>query len=205
LAVLFFVPVEIAHKVSFPVAALAVASIWLCPWEMTLAFIFSALGDYIGSCDDFMGQMAFFALSHIWFIVYFVKRYFVKIEPDRKLTGKAKGYLAMVLFCAAALLGIAFYRIAPMAPEGVIRIGVGVYAIIICTMLVSALLQRSSVFALGAVLFVFSDFILAWNKFVEPVPHREYLVLVSYFAAQWLLFIRATKFRLAPEMRILRF
>ena len=72
-------------------------------------------------------------------------------------------------------------------------------------MMVMAMLQRSSLFALGALMFVFSDFILAWNKFVEPIPHRDYLVLVTYFLAQWLLFIRSTKFRVGPEMRILRF
>ena len=72
-------------------------------------------------------------------------------------------------------------------------------------MMVMALLQRSSLFALGALFCVFSDYNLAWNKFVEPVPHRDYLVLVTYFLAQWLLFIRSTKYRVAPEMRILRF
>ncbi len=65
--------------------------------------------------------------------------------------------------------------------------------------------KHTTAVALGAVLFVFSDFILAWNKFVEPVPHRDYIVLVSYFLAQWLLFIRSTKFRVGPEMRLMRF
>ncbi len=203
--VFFFLPVEMEHKITIPVGILAAASLWLCPWQTTLAFLFSALGDFMGSCDNFLGQMGFFAIGHIWFIVYFTKRYFRKVEPDRKLTGKAKGYLAMVLFCTLALLLVAFFKIAPGAQAGIIRIGVCIYALIISTMLVSALLQRSSLFALGAVLFVFSDFILAWNKFVEPVPYRHYLVLVTYFLAQWLLFIRSTKFRVGPEMRLMRF
>ena len=117
----------------------------------------------------------------------------------------SKGYLAMVTFCAAALLCIVFTRIVPETPAGAERIGVCIYALLICTMMVTAMLQRSSLFALGAVLFVFSDFILAWNKYVEPVPYRHYLVLVTYFLAQWLLFIRSTKFRVGPEMRLLRF
>ena len=72
-------------------------------------------------------------------------------------------------------------------------------------MLMMALLQRSSLYALGAVLFVFSDFILAWNKFVEPIPYRNYLVLGSYFLAQWLLFIRATPYRIKHPLRLMRF
>lgn len=204
-SVFFFMPVDLAHKITIPVGILTVASLWLCPWQMTMAFLFSALGDYMGSCHNFLGQMGFFAVGHIWFIIYFFQRYFSKVEPDRKLTGKAKGYLTIVIFCTLALLSVVFFKIAPDAPAGIIRIGVCIYACLISTMMVMALLQRSSLFALGALFFVFSDFILAWNKFVEPVPYRNYLVLVTYFLAQWLLFIRSTKYRVAPEMRILRF
>ena len=201
----FFLPVGIPHKITICTSILTLASLWLCPWQMTLALLFSTLGDHFGSCHNFMAQMGFFALGHVWFIVYFVDRYLNKVERDRKLSSKAKGYLATVVFCSMALLGVVFARIVPEVPQGIIKAGVCIYAILICTMLTTAMLQRSSLFALGAILFVFSDFILAWNKFVEPIPGRHYLVLVPYFLAQWLLFIRATKFRIAPEMRLLRF
>lgn len=203
--IIFFLPVEIDHKITICTSILTLASLWLCPWQITLALLFSTLGDHFGSCNNFMAQMGFFALGHIWFIIYFIGRYFNKVEKDRKLTGKAKGYLSMVVFCAIVLLCVVFTQIVPEVPAGIMKIGVCIYALLISTMLVSALLQRSSLFALGAILFVFSDFILAWNKFVEPVPGRHYLVLVSYFLAQWLLFVRATKFRIGPEMRLLRF
>lgn len=202
---IFFSPVKIPHMITICTGILTLASLWLCPWQMTLALLFSTLGDHFGSCQNFMGQMGFFALGHVWFIIYFINRYFQKVEKDRKLTGKAKGYLATVVFCALALLAVVFTRIVPEVPKGIMTIGVSIYALLISTMLVSAMLQRSSLFALGAILFVFSDFILAWNKFVEPIPGRHYLVLVSYFMAQWLLFVRATKFRICPEMRLLRF
>ena len=201
----FFLPLEIPHKVTIPVGILTIASLWLCPWQMTMALLFGALGDYFGSCNNFLAQMGFFAISHIWYITYFIGRYFKKVEPDFKLTGKAKGYLAMVVFCALILLVVVFVRIVPCTPVGIIRVGVCIYACLICTMLVMALLQRSSIYALGAVLFVFSDFILAWHKFVGPVPYRHYLVLMTYFLAQWLLFIRSTSFRIGPEMRLMRF
>ena len=203
--VIFFLPVEIPHMITICTSILTIASLWLCPWQITMALLFSTLGDHMGSCNNFLGQMGFFAIAHIFYIVYFTGRYFHRVEPDRKLTGKAKGYLAMVGFCAIALLCAAFFRIAPEAPAGIVRIGVCIYSVLISMMMVTAMLQRSSLFALGAILFVFSDFILAWNRFVEPVPYRHYLVLVSYFLAQWLLFIRATKFRVGPEMRLLRF
>ena len=203
--VIFFLPVEIPHMITICTGILTIASLWLCPWQMTMALLFGALGDYFGSCNNFLAQMGFFAISHIWYITYFIGRYFKKVEPGFKLTGRAKGYLAMVIFCALMLLVIVFVRIVPCTPVGIIRVGVCIYACLICTMLVMALLQRSSIYALGAVLFVFSDFILAWHKFVGPVPYRHYLVLVTYFLAQWLLFIRATSFRIGPEMRLMRF
>lgn len=204
-AILFFAPVDIPHKITIPVATLTVASLWLCPWQISLALLFSALGDYFGSCANFIGQMGFFAIAHVCYIVYFINRYLTKVERDRKLTLKAKGYLGMVTFCTLALLATAFFKIVPCVEPGIIKTGVCIYACLISSMMFLALLQRSSLFALGAVIFVFSDFILAWNKFVEPVPYRQYLVLVPYFLAQWLLFIRATPYRVAPEMRIMRF
>ena len=200
-----FLPVGIAHKITIPVGILTLASLWLCPWQITLALLFSVIGDYTGSCGQFIGQMGFFASAHVMYVIYFIRRYLEKVERDRKLSMKAKGYLAMVCFCVVGLLATSIFKIAPLAQDGIIRTGVIIYTIVICCMLVMALLQRSSLFALGAVLFVFSDFILAWNMFVEPVPHSRYMILVPYFLAQWLLFIRATPYRVAPEMRIMRF
>ena len=202
---IFFLPIGIPHKITICTSILTLASLWLCPWQMTLALLFSTLGDHFGSCQNFLGQMGFFALGHVWFVIYFINRYLKKVEMDRKLTNKAKGYIAMVVLCALTLLIFVYCRIVPEVQQGIIRIGVSIYAILICSMLVTAMLQRSSIFALGAVLFVFSDFILAWNKFVEPVPYRHYLVLVPYFTAQWLLFIRATKYKVKHPVRLMRF
>ena len=55
-----------------------------------------------------------------------------------------------------------------------------------------------------AILFAFSIGLTAWHRFVEPVPYRHYLVLVSYFLAQWLLFVRSTPYRIA-SLRPFRF
>lgn len=205
LVLIFFLPIDIPHKLAFPVFTLFIAGLWLLPWQMCLAMLCSALGDYMGSCGNFIGQMGFFALAHIWIISYFIKRYKEKVEPDRKLTAKAKGYMTMVIFCTLALLTVAFTVILPGAPQGIEKIGASCYAVIISTMLLLGLLQRSSLYALGAVLFVFSDFILAWNRFVEPVPYRNYLVLGTYYMAQWLLFIRSTKYRVKSPIRLMRF
>lgn len=204
LTVLFFLPVTIPYKLVFPVGCLFIASLGLNPWQICVALFFSAMGDLAGTCGNFLAQMGSFAVAHIFYIWFFGRRYLTKVEHDRKLTAKAKGYLSMILVCVAGLLAVAFGKIVPAAPEGVIRIGVGVYAVLISGMLLAGLLQRSTLYALGAVLFVFSDFILAWNKFIEPIPYRDYLVLVTYFLAQWLIFVRSTPYRIA-SLRPFRF
>lgn len=206
LSIMYFIPsADIPHKIAFPLMLLTLASIRLCPWQICLAMLFSAAGDYMGSCGIFIAQMAFFALAHICFIWFFIVRYMNKVEPDRKLTAKAKGYATMIILCTCALLAAAFFKIVPEAPAGAIRTGVGIYAVLICAMLVLALLQRSSLYALGAVLFVFSDFILAWNMFVEKIPGAGLLIMIPYYIGQWLLYIRSTPFRVGPEMRLIRF
>lgn len=205
LVAMFFQPVSIPDKLAFPVFTLFVAGLWLLPWQMCLAMLCSAIGDYMGTNGNFIGQIGFFALAHIWIITYFIKRYREKVEPDGKLTAKAKGYLGMVIFCTVALLAMAFTAVIPEAPNGIEKIGASCYAVIISTMLFMGLLQRSSLYALGAVIFVTSDFILAWHRFVEPVPYRGYLVLGTYYLAQWLMFIRSTKYRVKNPIRLLRF
>lgn len=195
LGVLFFAPADIPHKITLPVALLTIASLWLCPWQISAALTFSAAGDYMGSCNDFMWQMIFFAIGHIFYIIYFSGRAISSVDMEK--SGR-KGCNSAIIIFAAALLAFVLYRIIPaaIAKEGyAIGIGTGVYAFLICMMLVSALMQRSILFAVGAILFVFSDFTLAWNKFISPVPYRNYLVLVTYFLAQLLIFIRSTRSR----------
>ena len=205
LAALLFIPSVPHAKVCLPVGLLCIAALWLAPWEVFFALMFSALGDLAGDCNIFLAQMGFFAVAHVFYILFFVRRYHRKVEPDRKLTEKAKGYLIMTSFCVLALLALIFTSVVPAAPAGIIRTGVGVYSIVICLMLIMALLQRSMFYALGALFFVISDFLLAWNMFVHPIPHAGIFILSTYYLAQWLLFVRATPYRVAHPVHLLRF
>ena len=205
LSVLFFAPVPIPHKLCLPMGVLVVSSLWLTPWEIFMALFFSILGDWFGSCGSFLPQMGSFAVGHMFYILFFIRRFLCKVERDRKMTAKAKGYFMMLAICVLALMTMVFAKVVPCVPSGVLRIGVSIYAVLICTMLFSALLQRSMFYAVGALLFVISDFILAWNKFVEPVPYRDALVLGTYLSAQWFLFVRSTPYRVKHPVHLLRF
>ena len=205
LSIFYFSPILLQGKTAFPLASIAIVSLWLCPWQMTAALACSALGDLAGAFGNFILQMGAFAAAHIFLISFFMKRYREKVEKDRKLTDKAKGYTLLIILMSVTIAGFAFSEIIPNAPEGIIRIGTGIYTVLICTMLVLALLQRSSLYALGALLFVFSDFILAWNKFTAPIENAGLLIMIPYYLGQWLIYIRSTSFRVGPEMRLMRF
>ena len=205
LSIFYFSPILLQGKTAFPLASIAIVSLWLCPWQMTAALACSALGDLAGAFGNFILQMGAFAAAHIFLISFFMKRYKEKVEKDRKLTDKAKGYTLIIILMSVTIAGFAFSEIIPNAPEGIIRIGTGIYTVLICTMLVLALLQRSSLYALGALLFVFSDFILAWNKFTAPIENAGLLIMTPYYLGQWLIYIRSTSFRVGPEMRLMRF
>jgi uncharacterized membrane protein YhhN len=73
----------------------------------------------------------------------------------------------------------------------VITIGVAVYIVLIVLMFLLAGLTGLPAFQIGALLFVISDTILGWNKFVDRIPYSSYWILIPYFSAQILLFVQA--------------
>jgi len=199
-SVLYFCGIGPSYRIALPLMTLTVCSLWLTPLEITLAMFFSALGDFFGAEGLLIAQMGGFAAAHICLAVFFVCRYRSKSGKDGRLTAKMKGYLMLVVILTLALLGFVFTNIVPAAPAGLIRTGTGIYACLICFMLVCALIQRSTLYASGAILFVFSDFILAWNMFTEPIPHAGLLIMIPYYIGQWLLFVRSTPYRI-PGLR----
>ena len=63
-------------------------------------------------------------------------------------------------------------------------------------MLYSALQYRGAYaawFRLAALLFVFSDSVIAWGRFVAPVPCRTCVVMITYYAAQYLFYLFAVR------------
>ena len=75
LAILFFSPVQVPYKLSYPLAFLTLCAMRYSSWPMVLAMGFSALGDYMGVCHNFWGQMGSFAMAHIAFVVFFYREY----------------------------------------------------------------------------------------------------------------------------------
>ena len=186
-AVLFFTKAAaLPYKVAWPVLLLSLATFLSLRRELLpfgFAFLFSAAGDAVGARGLFIPQMAFFALAHVAYVCWFLPR------ARRRLR-------AVSLAVTVPLLVFLFAAIVPEAPFPAERIGVAVYGLVIAAMLYSALQYDGACaagFRCAALLFVFSDAVIAWNRFIGPVPARTWIVMTTYYLAQYLFFRFAFK------------
>ena len=183
LALLYFSPLAVPYKLAFPLAFLTLCAFRFSTWPMVLAMGFSALGDYMGICYNFWGQMGSFALAHIAFVVFFYREY----RKKRVMVG-IKWKSAIV-----CLYGMVVGMCIVPHVQGALQIGVSVYVLLILAMCILAWMQKNPLYGLGAWLFVFSDTILAWNKFVSPIESAGYLIMVPYYLGQWVIFVQSVR------------
>ena len=171
-AVLFFTKAAaLPCKVAWPVLLLS------------LATFLSRRRDAVGARGLFIPQMAFFALAHVAYVCWFLPRARHRLR-------------AVSLAVTVPLLVFLFAAIVPEAPFPAERIGVAVYGLVIAAMLYSALQYDGACaagFRCAALLFVFSDAVIAWNRFIGPVPARTWIVMITYYLAQYLFFCFAFK------------
>ena len=183
LAILFFSAIQMPYKLAYPLAFLTLCALRYSSWLMVLAMGFSALGDYMGVCHNFWGQMGSFALAHIAFVVFFYREY----RKERAMVGIK--WKSVVVGLYGMVVGMC---IVPHV-QGPLQFGVTVYILLILAMCILAWMQKNPYYAIGAWLFVFSDTILAWNKFVSPIEWAGYLIMVPYYLGQWVLFVQSIR------------
>ena len=160
---------------------------WLAPFpdadhrRIAMALVFSAVGDLLLELVPpmFVPGLVAFLGAQVVYIVAFTAR-------DRR----PRWPLAL----PAGLFGIgAFLWLAPHL--GALRGPVAAYIVAICLMLWRAWAlvggahpRRLAVFAaLGATAFAASDLLVAYNRFVAPVLALKVLLMLLYWAAQWLI------------------
>ena len=186
-AALFFTKAAvIPYKVAYPVLLLSLSLFYLRLKPLIpvgAALLLSALGDAAGAKGLFIPQMLFFALAHGAYIRYFLCAGGLPARPAAWLL-------------PAALLALLFAGVVPRVLDPAERIGVAVYGAVIAGMLYSVLRYRGAYaawFRLAALLFVFSDSVIAWGRFVAPVPCRTCVVMITYYAAQYLFYLFAVR------------
>lgn len=152
------------------------------------ALTFSWIGDIVllfanqGELYFIVGLVAFL-ISHVFYIVLFNKQTVTKSISNKISFGAGIGLILLYFFGMITTLG----------PKlGPLTVPVVVYAVVISSMLYFALkgsyqwnaIQYQSVL-LGALFFIASDSILAFNKFYQPIPYASFLIMITYLAAQY--------------------
>lgn len=143
-----------------------------------LALFASAAGDWAGAEGNFIMQVAFFAVAHLFYISDFSPR--IKRFERGKVACATLFTIGMLCFLGYVMTHIEsnmeFYA-------------VWIYGIIIASMGVTAFLQaraRRALYVIAAVLFILSDSLIAYGRFVEPIPDGNTWVMTTYYAAQGL-------------------
>jgi uncharacterized membrane protein YhhN len=154
------------------------------------ALTFSWLGDIILLFADrdemyFIIGLIAFLLSHIAYILLFNKQIKPKNTKNKAVFWMGVTAIIMYLIVMIALL---------LPSLGDLTIPVFVYALVISTMLLFAfkgfLMWKSPAnwyIITGAVIFVSSDSILAFNKFYNPLVLSSFLIMLTYLVAQYLI------------------
>ena len=156
---------------------------------LAVALVFSWIGDtlllfvFINAIYFMLGLVAFL-IAHIFYIILFTKE--LK-KANRKIELRKSVLLLIVIYLIALLLILVPHL-------GGLTIPVIIYAIVISTMLYMACVlsahwpKPASILLLtGAISFILSDSILAFNKFYQPLPMPGFLIMITYLYAQWAL------------------
>lgn len=172
----------------------SVQNFWICvpAWLLTLfcalggnkpcriaalALATSAVGDVFGGMGALLPQIGSFAIAQIVYAVLFCR--YVRFDVHR-----------LPLLLLPLLIAIVVATTVLPRVEGFLRIAISGYMLVIMAMSCSAMFVRGKgwwLVAMGAVLFVISDSIIAWNLFVEPISAARLWIMSSYYAAQALL------------------
>lgn len=146
--------------------------------SLAAAFLFSSLGDYFlalkGDARNFPRGLASFLVAHIFYLIVLAP--LVSAPAGWQLWGIA----AVAIFAIASL--------AWLWPKlGAFRAPVILYMAVISLMAVAAFSVPLPWLGIGALLFVFSDVVIAVNKFRMPVPRRGHVVWITYYGGQALI------------------
>jgi len=145
---------------------------------ITVGLTLSVLGDALLALpgDLFVAGLLAFLAAHLAYTAAYVGR-------SRAL---APAWLLMSLLAVGLMLAVLFQ----WGELGAMKLPVVVYAVVIGLMLWRAGAQGRSgsgahFAVLGAVLFVLSDAVLAWNRFVDHHDNLRYLNIALYWLGQW--------------------
>lgn len=141
------------------------------------ALVLSLLGDVFLMLEpeEFIAGLVAFLLAHLAYIAGFA------VGPDLSALPVWLG-IAIAAAFAATVGSVVIARSPPS-----LKVPVALYMTVICAMVVAAIAAGPLLAVVGAMLFLASDSILGWRKFVQEQPWMPVAVMTTYHAAQALL------------------
>ena len=135
----------------------------------------------------FMMGLAAFLMAHIFYILSY------RQHKDKSMEKSLKGIQKIRFSFPIVLAGTGL--IVVLYPSlGALKIPVVVYALVLIIMVLNSVFRygRTSTVSfglvfLGSILFMFSDSVLAINKFLKPVPVAGFWIMSTYVLAQFLI------------------
>ena len=132
----------------------------------------------------FIPGLAAFLLAHLFYIVLL-----------QRSTGLGRWFPSRIALAATLVYGVAMVVVLwPGLPGPVLAGAVTAYALVIALMAAQALgratvlrNRAATLVAVGACFFLLSDTLLAFNRFVQPLPMAGLWVLGTYYVAQIML------------------
>jgi uncharacterized membrane protein YhhN len=134
--------------------------------------------------DPFLAGLGCFLVAHIDYVAAF------------RVGGPGLDRVALALLVVAPIalpLGTVIARALAASGQGAMRAPVIAYIAVISAMTASAVATGSLLATAGAWLFLASDALIAWNRFLRPLRWAPLAVIVTYHAAQVLLTVSLTR------------
>jgi uncharacterized membrane protein YhhN len=162
--------------------ALIAAAVLLSPQDSAVrawfvaALVLSLAGDVLLMLpeEQFVGGLAAFLLAHVCYIAGFVAGGLRAPAVVFALVGTA---VVLAPVARRVLRGV-------RANEPALGPPVVAYLVVIATMLAAAVASGNAVAAVAAGLFVASDSMIAWSRFVVPFAAAPVAIMVTYHLAQ---------------------
>jgi alkenylglycerophosphocholine hydrolase len=158
-------------------------------WWFVAALVLCLAGDVLLMLPGnlFVPGLAAFLIGHVLFIVGLLQAPSPPGVPPFSFSTAGLVAAAVVVVAVEAAPGVLLLRSLLVRGERALVLPVCVYMVAIVTMVVLAVNVGVPAAAAGAVLFLVSDTLLSWNRFVTPVAHGDLGVHVTYHLAQGLL------------------
>lgn len=168
---------------AIPADCLAIMALLFIPgttgYLLAAGFFLSAGGDISLSFKSekaFLIGLGLFLLAHVAYLITF--------SLDQPYTWERWPMMLALAVFAIGMAALLFPKLGEM------RIPVLVYVSVILAMGVFACLrtgERPWLLISGATLFMLSDSVIALDKFLKPIPGAKYIIMLTYYAGQFLI------------------